>query len=380
MKKILIAIDTSRASGRQFLAGVGRYISAFADWQILLNPPDYLSKNTSDGWPPHPGPDLDGLLIRDATMTMALLKIDKPKVINDTQRELIPDTSTIMTDSAAIGRMAAEYFLELGFKHFAFSGFPGLAWSRKRRASYAETLNQRGVDRVFEYLHEPGDLERGGTVAWRLSEWLKPLPRPLCVFACNDDAAVYVLQACKIAGLSVPEDAAVLGVDNDELVCNLSAPPLSSIQVEFEKAGYQAAAHLDALMRRETDNRVILARPREIVTRRSTDILAIDDPFVRNALGFIRANFQNPIQARDVIGAARISRRELEKRFRKTLSRTIKQEIDRLRIEWIKTRLTFGNQPVHRIAESLTFTDPEHFSRYFKKATGKTPAEFRKER
>src|SRR3989339_1173826 len=151
MKKVLIVIDTSRASGRKFMSGVGRYISAFADWQVLIKPPDYLPDFKQEAWSVSQAQELDGLLIRDATMTMNLLKIDKPKVINDTQRELIPDTSTIMTDSEAVGRLAAEHFLGLGFKNFAFSGFHGLAWSRKRLQSFKSTLLQRGFDNIFEY-------------------------------------------------------------------------------------------------------------------------------------------------------------------------------------------------------------------------------------
>ena len=380
MKNILIAIDTSRASGRKFMAGVGRYISAFADWQVLIKPPGYLPGKDPVAWPQLHVRNLDGLILRDATATLNLLQIDRPKVINDTQRELIPGTSSIMTDSEAIGRLAAEYFIGLGFQNFAFCGFRGLAWSRKRKASFQKALQDQGVDRVFSYWHDAPGLRRGGTIAWKISEWLKDLPRPIAVFACNDDGAVYVLQACKIAGLPVPEEVAVLGVDNDELVCNFSPPSLSSMELAFENAGFQAARHLDDLIRHRVEPKVILVRPLEIVSRRSTDILVLEDEFVAKALVFIRANYQEPIQAADVVDAACISRRELEKRFKKNLRRTIKGEIDRLRIEWIKKKLLYSNEPVYRIAESLTFTDPEHFPRFFKKSTGMTPAAFRKER
>ena len=157
------------------------------------------------------------------------------------------------------------------------------------------------------------DCARGRTIAWKISEWLKSLPKPVCVFAANDDGAVYILQACKIAGLPVPEEVAVLGVDNDELVCNLSSPPLSSMELDFENAGFLAARHLDELMHKKAEHRVILVRPLEIIGRRSTDILVLDDEFVTRALVFIRANFQKPISTADVVDAACISRRELEK-------------------------------------------------------------------
>ena len=380
MKNILVAIDTSRASGRKFMAGVGRYISAFADWQVLIKPPDYLPGDDPVAWPKLHLQDLDGLILRDATMTMNLLKVDKPKVINDTQRELIPNTSSIMTDSEAIGGMAAEYFIGLGFKNFAFSGFHGLPWSHKRYVSFKNTVTKQEVGRFFEYWHDAPGLRQGATITWKIAEWLKGLPRPICVFAANDDGAVYILQACKIAGLPVPEEVAVLGVDNDELVCNLAFPPLSSVELDFENAGFFAAHHLDELMQKKAEPKVMLVKPLEIVGRRSTDILVLDDEFVTKALVFIRANFQKPVRTSEVVNAACISRRELEKRFKKTLKRTIKGELDRLRIEWIKKKLLNSNEPVYRIAESLTFTDPEHFARFFKNATGQTPAAYRKER
>lgn len=361
------------------MAGVERYISAFADWQVIIEPPDYLPNHKQGTLSWLQTQDLDGLLVRDATMTMSLLRIDKPKVIHDTQRELIPDTSTIMADSESIGQLAAEYFLELGFKNFAYSGFHGLAWSHKRFDSFEKTLKEHGAVNIFDYWSETHEMQSGTTLAWKLAEWLKTLPRPLCVFTCNDDSAIYLLQACRIAYIPVPEEVAVLGVDNDELICNLASPPLSSIELGFEQAGFLAARHLDELIRNEAQHQVILVRPIEIVNRRSTDILAIEDKHVVNALVFIRSHFQNPIQAEDVVKAARISRRELEKRFKKYLNKTIKNEIDRLRIEWVKKRLANSNEPIYHIAESVNFTDPEHFSRYFKKATGMTPTEFRKE-
>ena len=378
MKKIMIIIDTSRASGRKFLSGAEKYISTTPNWEVYIQPPDYLKKTG-------PGFNLgftidkfDGLLVRDAVNTAKIMNVNVPKVINDTRRELIPDTSTIMTDSEKIGQVAAEYFLGLGFKHFAYCGYQDFAWSQKRYNAFRVILKDHGIESFWNLESELPKEQQTITSRWKIAEWIKQLPRPVCVFACNDDRAISVLEACKIAGLSVPEEIAVLGVDNDELMCNLSSPSLSSIELDFGAAGFAAAKHLNELIQKQTKDKVIHVSPVEIVERRSTDILAIDDPDVVSALIFIRNNFHKPIQATDVVNATYRSKRELEKRFKKILKRTIKSEIERLRTDLIKRKLMNSNQPIYQIANELEFTDAEHFSRNFKKATGQSPSDFRR--
>ena len=380
MQNILILVDTSRASGRKFLIGVEKYTSVHTNWQVHVRLPDYIADKTPYTDSRFRLHEIDGVISRDAMNTLNILKIAKPKVVSDTRRERIPGCSTIVTDSCAIGRMAANYFFGLGYRHFAYCGFQGLEWSRQRFESYAKSLHAHGIDLVFEYKDDSSAKSPSSTERWKISEWLKQLPRPACVFACNDDRAMYILEACKIAGLNVPEEVAILGVDNDELVCNLSSPSLSSIELDFERAGFLAAEHLNALIEGCAEHEIISVSPVEVIERRSTDILALDDPDVVAALIYIRNRFQRPIQVADVVKAANCSRRELEKRFKKFLNKTIKHEIERHRIDFIKKKLTNSNRPVYQIAGELEFTDPEHFSRYFKKATGKTPLEFRRDR
>jgi LacI family transcriptional regulator len=370
----MIIIDTSRASGRKFLSGAEKYISTTSNWEVYIQPPEYLKAKSLD----FRIEKFDGLLVRDAVNTAKIMNINMPKVINDTRQELIPDTSTIVTDSEKIGQTAANYLLGLGFKHFAYCGYRDFAWSQKRYKAFNDTLLNRGIESFSNFDNEPTGERQSITNRWKIAEWIKQLPQPACVFACNDDRAISVLEACKIAGLSVPEEIAVLGVDNDELMCNLSSPSLTSIELDFETAGYTAAKHLHELMQKKTEDKVIHVSPVDIVERRSTDILAIDDPDVASALIFIRNNFHKPIQTLDVVDATYRSKRELEKRFKKTLKRTIKNEIERLRIDLIKKKLINSNQPIYQIANELEFTDPEHFSRNFKKTTGLSPSEFRR--
>ncbi len=378
MYNILIVIDTSRASGRKFLTGVEKYLSAFANWRVSILPPEYLRKNKDNQQKAFPlnMDEIDGLIVRDSTDLDYLLNINKPKVINDTQRELIPFTSTIVTDSKEVGKVAADYFLGLGFKNFAYCGFDELPWSKKRFDSFQQTLKDAGIDNVYNYIPEPDNNKND----WEsIAQWLNELPRPLCVFACNDDRAVYVLEACKLSDIKTPEEVAVLGVDNDELVCNLSFPPLSSIELDFEKSGFIAAQHIDQLIQHKANHKIIHVKPTEVINRQSTDILAIEDENVLNALIYIRENYKKAILTKDIVNATCISRRELEKRFNRYLKKSIKSEIDRLRTNWIKKKLLNSNESIGNIIKDIEFTDPEHFSRYFKNATGKSPSSFRKE-
>lgn len=374
----MIIIDTSRASGRKFLSGAERFISATPDWEVYIQPPEYLKKANPDFNLEFPLESFDGLLVRDAANTVRIMNVKIPKVINDTRRELIPETSTIMTDSEKVGQMAAMYFLGLGFKHFAYCGYEGFAWSQKRHDAFRDILKDHDIETCSNFVNEFSRRVPNMTSRRKIAGWIKELPRPACVFACNDDRAVSVLEACKIAGLSVPEEIAVLGVDNDELMCNLSSPSLSSIELDFDAAGFAAAQHLNSLIQKQSQNKVIYVSPIHIIERISTDILAIDDENVAAALIFIRKHFHQPIQTIDVVNATFLSKRELEKRFKNILKRTIKSEIQRLRIELVKKKLLNKNQSVYQIANELEFTDAEHFSRNFKKATGLSPSKFRR--
>ena len=379
MKKILIIVDTSRAARRKFLAGAERYISIQTGWEVYIQPPAYLQTKNPKFDFGYPLKKLDGLLISSAVDNETILKVDVPKVVYSAHREVISEISTIITDSANIGQLAADYFVGLGFEHYAFCGFRGFAWSQKRREAFKKTVLDCGAKSFSEFadeqlMHYQGEAERK-----RLSQWLAGLPHPVCVFACNDDRAFSVLEACKIAQLSVPEEVAVLGVDNDELMCNISFPPLSSMELDFERTGFAAAEHLDELIQKKCGNEIIPLPAGQIIQRRSTDTLVISDERVVAALIFIRNNFHKPIQLNDVANAAFLSKRELQKRFKKFLKRNIKDEIRRLRIDFVKRKLLNSHLSIAQIANGLEFIDSVHFSRYFKKATGQTPLQFRRQ-
>jgi LacI family transcriptional regulator len=197
--------------------------------------------------------------------------------------------------------------------------------------------------------------------------------------ACNDDRGQHILEVCKRIGFKVPEDVAVIGVDNDPMICEIGDPPLTSIALNVESAGYEAAKLLDRLIKNKKKNgQQIIVSPTYIVQRQSSDILAVNDAEVASAIRFIKGNAKNKILVNDVVKTTRISRRSLEQRFRKTVHRSIYDEIRRVRVEWILRLLIETDLPISHITSFFNFTDVEHISRYFKKEKGIGIREFRK--
>ncbi len=362
------------------MRGVEKYMSTRGDWVVRIQPPGYINTSSRENQSWLALGDADGIIAGDIDFISQAIRLNIPKILHDARCDKIPGASTMYTDSLSTGKMAAEYFLSLGFKNFAFCGFDGLVWSDKRLIGYSDELAAAGIDAVYNYNQwKPTDAGIA-TERWNISEWLKTLPKPVCVFACNDDRGIHVLEACQIAAIKVPEEVAVLGVDNDELMCDISSPPLSSIELNFCKAGFDAAKLLDEIIDGGNVERDIIVPPVTLIERRSSDVLAIEDKNVIKALIFIRQNYNQPIQVCDVVSSTTTSRRDLEVKFKKLLKRSIKDEMLRLRIDSLKRRLLNTNEPLNAIAQSLKYTDPEHFSRFFKSATGISPNKYRQEK
>ena len=213
-----------------------------------------------------------------------------------------------------------------------------------------------------------------------IADWLRSLPKPIGLMACNDDRGQHVIEACKLAGLRVPDEVAVIGADNDELVCELSDPPMSSVAVNFERAGYDSAELLAKLMAgRRSVSKAIVVSPTHVVARQSTNILAIEDAHVAKSLRFIRLHGREAIQVTDVVTASGLSRRVLEKRFRKLLGRSVLIEIRRVRVAQICRLLAETNLSVSQIADSLGYTSIEHIARYFRSEMKMSPLAYRKQ-
>ncbi|MBN1845549.1 MAG: DNA-binding transcriptional regulator, partial [Sedimentisphaerales bacterium] len=285
----------------------------------------------------------------------------------------------ISVDNAQVGAMAAGYLLERGFKNFAFCGYDELGWSRQRAEHFAGRLRRQGYEPQI-YSQPAARSQRFWDYEQpRLVEWLGGLTVPTGLMACTDDRAQQVIEACKIAGLHVPDDIAVMGVDDDKLLCNLCNPPITSVALAIERAGYEAAELLDRLMAGEAmAGQKIVVPPTHVVQRHSTDLLLVDDRDVARALRFIQQHCRQAIRVDDVADDVALSRRVLEKRFRRVLNHSILEMIRQARTERVAQMLLETNLSVSDIARATGYPSVKHVSRSFRKEKGMTPLAYRK--
>jgi LacI family transcriptional regulator len=379
--RIVLLLESSRASGRALLSGIARYAHHHGPWSFYWEP-----AGLEKAWPVLKTLDADGIIMRDVEKVREVLACGIPAIIVGHSRTEVPGLVNVVTDSTAIGRMAADHLLGCGFRQFGYcgmvqSGIERTPWSQQRCASFVARLREAGFD-----THRYMTRQVTAKLSWSrerqlMARWLQALPKPVGILACNDDRGQQVIEACHAGGLHVPDQVAVIGVDNDELVCGLSDPPMSSVAIGFERAGYESAESLHLLIsgRQPAQTKIIVAAS-HVVTRRSTNILAVDDPFVARALRFIRDHSRDPVSVSEVARAAALSRRALEKRFRQSLARSVFSEIRRVRVERISQLLAETTLPVAEVAEQLSFDGPQHIARYFRAEKGMTPREFRQRR
>jgi len=286
-------------------------------------------------------------------------------------------------DNDLIGRLAAEHFLERGFRHFAWAPFMDDVVNTERHRGFVNRLAQQNLTcellPTADTRHDDSASRDWALRRKHLMDTLGSLPNPLAVFAYNDCVAADVIDACDDAGLLVPEAVAVLGVDNDTLLCECVRVPLSSVCHDLEGLAYEAAALLDRLMSGEAPpQEVIRVPPKGLVTRRSTDIVAVDNLQLARALRYIRDHYADPLLGvEEVVAATEISRRQLEKAFRRELNRSLNEEIVRSRMEKVKDLLATTDLKVVEVAAMTGFSRPSHLFRTFRKFTGVGPKSYR---
>jgi len=379
-RRVALLIEASRAYARGLVRGVAQYNRQHKGWTVFYTPrglddppPAWLR-----AW------EGDGILARINDRRMAQAVARKRVPVVELRRALgQPGLPSIGPDDAAVARLAAEHLRQCGFEQFGFVGMPrGTHPAMDLRAdAFAACLAAWGMPCAQLHLRR----ERRGDV-WEqqcgaIIDWLRRLPQPAGVMACNDDLGLLVLDACRRAAILVPDQIAVLGVGNDECLCDLAVPPLSSVDLDPQRIGYEAAQMLDCLMARRTLPEASgLVPPRGVVARASTDVLAIADQGVVRAVRLIRQRACGPLKVADVLREARMSRAALEPRLKRTLGRTIHQEIDRVRIARVKELLLTTTAPLKQIAQQAGYRYPEYMMRVFRQTTGQTPGEFRKQR
>jgi LacI family transcriptional regulator len=301
-------------------------------------------------------------------------------VVGVLRHEQVP---LVHTNDRSVGRLGAEHLLERGFRNFAFCEYAGEFWSVDRRVGFQQALRDKGLDCAVYDMMVPGP-GSGGPQSWEtqqhnLAAWLKSLPRPLGVMATSDLMGQQLLEACLRLHIKVPEDVAVVGADNDEPICRIASPPLSSVIINDHQRGYAAAALLDRMMAGEPPpTEPIYVEPVGVVTRASTDIMAIDDVSVVTALTFLREHAFDRITVDDVVRVVPLSRSVLERRFRKLIGRSINSEIVRLRINRAIELLTETSLELKVVAQRAGFGTQSYMTAVFQAKVGKTPGSFRR--
>ena len=374
--RVALIVEMSGVYGRQILEGIAKYQRSHRPWSVFLEqrelrapPPPWLLRRP---W--------DGIICRSTTRSLAqaFLRRGIPAVdLNDLHGGL--GLPRIGSDMGAIGRVGGEHLLERGFRHFAYCGFSRETWSDGRREGFCEVVRQAGFEcAVYESPWHGRNVPAWDKDQQRLAAWLRGLPKPLGLMACNDVRGQQVLNACHTLEVHVPEEIAVVGVDNERVLCELCDPPMSSVAPNPERIGYEAASLLDRLMAGQkiaTDE--MLVPPLGVVARQSSDITRIDDPDVAAALTFIRQNACSGASVEDVVAHLAVSRSILERRFRKHVGHSPQTEIRRVQLKRVKQLLAETDLSLEAIARLAGYVHPEYMSVVFKRVTRATPGQYR---
>lgn len=379
--KVILLIEKSRAFGRGLLHGIVQYSNLHGPWLFYMEP-EINKKSRKHPYEWIKNLQADGIIgyTWDTNLLKAIINSGYPAMIRGLEKPA-RNAYCIITDQHAIAQTAVEYFLELGFRRFGYCGFDDMVWSQQRGDEFSRIVTESGY-KIYLYCQpKTKRLRTPDKEQVIIAKWLVSLPKPIAVMAGNDDRSQDILAACKIADINVPSEVAILGVDNDELICGLSYPQLSSIALSTQRAGYDAAQVLDKLMDGQKvpeDEQQVSVSPLHVVTRQSTDIMAIEDKQVAEAVNFIRNHSKEVIQVGDVAEAVGLSRRTLEQRFRKVLAHSVHEEIKYARVNQMAKMLTETNLSISQIAWSLGFPYTNNISRYFRRQKGISPLEYRK--
>lgn len=380
--RVALLIETSRAYGRGLLRGVAAYTRIHGPWAIYQHEhsltdevPEWFENWVGDGIIAR----IESKKLADKIEELALPTVELRGVYE------IPNVPLIETNDLAVARLACGHLLELGFRRIAYCGFANANFSERRKQFVINHLAESDI--VPEVLDTPRihardtfTIESEGLLhEEELGAWLSTREKPIGLIACNDNRARQVLSACRKYELSVPDDVAVVGVDNDLLICELTDPPLSSVENDCYQIGYQAAEQLDRMMQGTTPSQKrTLVNPIGVVSRRSTDVLSVDDKDVTAAIRMIRDHSRSGLSVNDIANQLNMSRSTLDRRFAKTIGRSPKSEMNRVLINTVKQLLMDTDYKLTQVAELAGFEYAEYMCTLFKEKTGVTPGEFRK--
>lgn len=378
-KRILVIAETDARCGRQLLRGIASYARPDLPWIIRAvhnsRPPAEAIRTLN------PDAVIFHIQGHDTAAARTLTGLDLPCVcvIEKPDFEFTPQ---IIIDDEQVGSLAADYLLSLGFSTFGFVGYADREYSRLRRHGFEIRLAKAGYSsHTFMLKGFHGLIPRADRPEEdpEFREWLRALPKPAALFVCNDGNAYGALEQCARAGIAVPEDVAILGADNDDLICQIAWPPLSSIRMPFGEIGHRAAALTDRMLRGEqTPAAPDLIAPLEVFARQSTDLRRGTDETVLAALELIRERLDTNLKVQDLLNELQISRTRLEQKFKTALGRTPLMEIQRQRLEKAKHLLAATELPMSDVADCCGFGSAIRFSTVFKQHTGRPPGDYRR--
>lgn len=380
MARVILLTDLSEEYAKLLLKGIIQYSKEHEPWVVCKMPPSYRDmlgikgvlkwaiKWKADAIIGQFYPSDNVSVFREYGIT-AIAQDFKSRF------SAIPNITGNHTEA---GRMGAEYLIQRGFKNFGFYGFKDIVWSNERYEGFRQELEKRNLNHNFYEYQNIDFKDLWSYDSELLIQWLKQLPKPIGIMACDDNQGHHITELCQQYGINIPEEISILGVDNDETICTLPQPPLSSINQAVEKGGYEAAALIDKLKKDpNAQYEDIIVYPTHIITRQSTDIYATEDKNISIVLKFIHQNTDKKLNVNDISKLVPLSRRLLETKFKAVTGHAIYSYILNLRIEKFAQKLLESNIPIVEIAMAMDFTDYKNIARQFKQIKGCTPSEYR---
>ncbi len=374
-ERIAVIMEGRVGYEREVLLGIREFAARQTDWVLRLELPSRNVRRFLNDWKP------DGVLYQSAGVSPSSLKalcaLSCPVVhVSDSSDEL--PVACVGLDNSTIGQTAADYLCERGCENFAFVGLRKAAFSNARQLAFADRLRETG--RTVHSFILPGNVwVPDRDTESRLKRWLKKLPKPTGLFAVHDECSLRLVTLCRDEGMTIPDDLAILGADNDTLICELAEPRLSSIAVPSREVGRAAAERLAAFLSKNTrrNRKALLLKPTGVIARQSTDLNQTPNETVNRVLRFISAHFDQRLNVEEILREVGVSRRALERLFKAHIGRSPLQELHRRRVEHAAHLLRSTNEPLHRIAGRCGFSDASQFVRLFRGRMGKTPGKYR---
>jgi LacI family transcriptional regulator len=380
MPRVIFLTDLSEEYAKNLLKGIVRYSKENPHWVLCKMPFSYRVEHAVEGvlewakaW------KADGIIAQFYnTDRVSIFKENGIVAIAQDFKSRFTEIPNITGAHHLAGQMGADYFIRKGFKNFAFYGFKDIVWSSERCEGFLDEIRKNKLEKNFHEYQNTNFKELWRYESAPLIAWLEMLPKPVAMMVCDDNQGQHIAEICKQCGIKIPEEIALLGVDNDEVICTLSDPPLSSISQSVEKGGYEAAKLMDIMIQHpDMQYKDVVVYPTHIITRQSTDIFATNDKYISAVLKYIHQNTNKRLNINNIIRMVPFSRRLFENRFKQEIGMPIYSYIMNLRIEKFAHKLVETNAPIIEITNEMGFSDYKNIARLFKKVKGCTPSEYR---